>query len=154
MKQPTMPFAWMSRYFDQAVLAGLLALAAFFRFSQLTSLPPGLYTSEAHIGLQALDLLHHGILPGLNSYNAYAPLWVWLQTVGVALLGHTDLALRVWPALLGVAAVGATWLWARKWFGGRISWLSALFLAVTPWSVTLSRSAMPIELIVLLVPLT
>ncbi|HSX01274.1 MAG TPA: glycosyltransferase family 39 protein, partial [Candidatus Saccharimonas sp.] len=154
MKQSTPPFAWLGRYFEWVVLAGLLGLAAFFRFIDLTSLPPGLYTGEARIGLQALDLLHHGTLPGLDSYNQYAPLWVWLQALAVAVFGHNDWSLRVWPAVLGVLATGATWLWAKQWFTGRIAWIAALLVAVTPWSVTLSRSAMPTELIILLVPLT
>jgi 4-amino-4-deoxy-L-arabinose transferase-like glycosyltransferase len=68
--------------------------------------------------------------------------------------GHTALALRLWPALIGVGAVVVTWLWARTWFDQRVALVAAFVVAVTPWSVTLSRNALPVALIGLLVPLT
>src|SRR6185437_13695530 len=102
------------------------------------ALPPGLTSSTARIGLQALNLVDHGSFPGLNSANNYAPLFVWLQALSIKLFGATEIALRLWPATLGTLAILTAWLWARAWFGTRIAWLTAFLLAVTPWAVTMS----------------
>jgi len=148
------PFTWFGRYTAWLSGGSLLVVAAMFRLWRLDTLPPGLYTGEAKIGSEALRLALHGQLPALTSSNDYSALWVWLQALSVKLLGHTPLALRLWPAILGIAAVMVTWLWAKTWFGARIGWLAAFLMAVTPWTVTLSRNAESTALIMLLVPLT
>lgn len=148
------PFAWLGKHTSLVSLLVLLGLAAFFRFYELPTLPPGLDDKAATIGLQALNLVDHGQLPSLNATNGFAPLWTILQASAIKLLGHTELALRIWPALLGLLAVLTTWLWVRSWFGVRVGWLSAFLVAVTPWSVTLSRNASEAALFPLLVTLT
>jgi 4-amino-4-deoxy-L-arabinose transferase-like glycosyltransferase len=148
------PFAWLGQYAAVVSVVTVTAIAAFFRFYQITSLPPGLYDSSARTGLQALNLLEHGTLPGLDAANGYAPLWVWFQAVSIKLLGHTELALRLWPALLGTLAVVTTWLWLRSWFSLRIAWLGSFLVAVTPWAITLSRNGFEAAAYPLLVTLT
>src|SRR3954451_23722062 len=101
----TPPFAWLGKYSASLSLLMTLAIAAFFRFFQIGSLPPGLDTRSAQFGLQALDLLHRGWWPGFTPADGYAPLWVWIQAAKVAALGHTRLALLIAPAALGVLAV-------------------------------------------------
>lgn len=151
------PFTWLGRHTEWISLCILLAAAIFFRFWQLIPighhavLPPGLYTGEALIGLSAANLVSHGWLPGMTAANGYAPLWVVLQALPVWILGHTVTALRIWPAVLGVFAVVTTWLWASDWFGRRIGWLTAFILAITPWSVTISRNGISTALIPLLI---
>lgn len=148
------PFAWLGKHTAIIGLLGAVGLAAFFRFFQLPSLPPGLHSSSAGVGLQALNLLNHGTLPGLDAANNFAPFWVLLQAITIKLLGNSELALRLWPALIGTLAVLATWLWARSWFGLRIAWLASLLLAVTPWAVTLSRNGVEAAIFPLLTTLT
>ena len=133
---------------------GVALLAGLFRLYQLTALPPGLSGGEAAIGMSALNLLHHGTIPAFNAATAYAPLWVALQAVFVALFGHTELALRLLPTLVGLLAVGAVWLWAKDWFDARVAWIAAVLMAVTPWAVVLSRSAGPAVMATLLVPVS
>jgi 4-amino-4-deoxy-L-arabinose transferase-like glycosyltransferase len=148
------PFHWLESYVTWVGGVALLGVAAFFRFYQLGSLPPGLYTGEAKVGLAAAGLAYHGWLPGFSGDASFSPLWIWLQAGAVKLFGHTAFALRLWPALLGVAAVFVVWRWAKDWFGTQVSWIAALLVAVTPWAVTLSRNAVPASLAILLVPLT
>lgn len=148
------PFAWIGRITPPIAVAIVVVAAAFLRFWQLNSLPPGLYETGAQIGLEALRLLEHGTLPGLTAANGYAPLWVWLQAGPIALLGHTELALRLLPALFGTLAVYTTWLWTRLWFGPRVGWLAAFLLAVSPWAITLSRNGIEAGAYPLLVTLT
>jgi len=148
------PFAWLGRFWTPVGLGLVTVVAGFYRFFQLSSLPPGLDEASAQIGAQSLSLSTSGWLPALNSANGYAPLWVWMQAASIQVFGHTSLALRVWPALLGTLAVVVAWLWLRDWFGLRIAWVGAFTMAVSPWAVTVSRSGVGAALLTLLVPLT
>jgi 4-amino-4-deoxy-L-arabinose transferase-like glycosyltransferase len=148
------PFVWLGKYAALGSVLSSLAISAIFRFLHLGSLPPGLDTASAAIGLQASGLADHGVLPGLNAINGYAPLFVWLQALSIKVLGHTELALRLWPAALGTLAILLTWAWARAWFGLRTAWLTSLLLAITPWAVTQSRSGVEAAMFPLLASLT
>ena len=151
-KPSTRPFAWLGRYWLPVAFSVLMLTAAFFRFHQLGSLPPGLDEASARAGLDALNLKN--MLPALDASNGYAPLWVWLQAISIQLFGHTALALRNWPAVLGTLAVAVTWFWLRDWFNRPIAWIGAFILAVSPWAVTISRSGLESSLFLILVPLT
>jgi 4-amino-4-deoxy-L-arabinose transferase-like glycosyltransferase len=140
VRRITPPFAWLGHHTALVSLVATTMVGAFFRFYMLNSLPPGVDQTSAVIGLQALNVLKHGTLPGLNIANDYAPLWVWLQASAIDLMGHTPFALRLWPAILGTLAIITTWLWMRSWFSLRMAWLTAFLLAITPWAVTISRN--------------
>jgi 4-amino-4-deoxy-L-arabinose transferase-like glycosyltransferase len=131
----------------------VLLLASFFRLWHLTSLPPGLAPGEAQIGLAAYYLLHHGVWPNLSLATGGSPVLVLLEAINLWLFGHSLWILRLVPALLGIAAVGATFIWGRSWFGRRTGLLAAFLLAITPWSVTLSRNVEPAALAPLLLAL-
>jgi Dolichyl-phosphate-mannose-protein mannosyltransferase len=148
------PFAWAKDYAAPIGLWSSVLIAAIFRFSALSSLPPGIDNASARIGLQALNLLNHHWLPGLTSANGYAPIFVWIQALFIGLLGHTATALRVGPALLGTLAVVTTWYWVKNWFGLRAAWISSFLLAITPWAVTISRNGTAASLLPLIVSLT
>jgi len=133
-----------SRLLTGITLTAILLLAAFLRFWQLGTLPPGLYHDEAYNGLDALSLLHGKTFPqfyeGWELYAADAharrpadetrfplffegnygrePLHVYLMALSVALLGATPFALRAVPAVAGILAVLTTFLAARTLFGG------------------------------------
>lgn len=134
-------------------LLGVVALAALFRCWQLTSLPPGLASGEASLGLAAYNLVHHGLWPNFSTPSGGSPLLVWLEAVMVRLFGITPWILRLVPALLGVIATYVVYRWADGWFGRRTALITALLLAVTPWSVTLSRNVEPAALAPLLLSL-
>jgi 4-amino-4-deoxy-L-arabinose transferase-like glycosyltransferase len=129
--QPRFRFRW--RY---AALAFILLLAAFLRFWQLDSLPPGLYHDEAYNGLDALSLLNGETFPifyeGWELYAADAhkdrpveesqrpiffegnfgrePLHIYLMALSISVFGPTPFAIRFVPAAAGVAAVFMTYL--------------------------------------------
>ena len=110
--------------FTWIVFAAILLLAAFLRFWQLDTLPPGLYHDEAYNGLDALSLLDGKTFPqfyeGWELYAADAhaqrtaeetryplffegnygrePLHVYLMALSVSLFGATPFALRAVPA--------------------------------------------------------
>lgn len=150
----TPPFAWLGRHTVPVGIIVTTAIGAFFRFYELSSLPPGLDNGSATIGLQALNVLHHGTFPGLNAANDYSPMWVWMQTLAIKMFGATALALRIWPAVLGTLAVLVTWFWISSWFNHRLAWLTSFFVAITPWAVTVSRNGTQAAVWPFLVPLT
>jgi len=150
----TPPFAWAGRHLTRIGLFVLCVIAAFMRFFQLTSLPPGLSTTAALIGIQAKALVYHHTFPALAASNYFSPLWIVVQSAAVALFGHTQLALLVMSAVMGLLAVMTTWLWARSWFGVTIAWLAAFLMAITPWAVSLSRTATAYSIYPLLITLT
>jgi hypothetical protein len=65
----------------------------------------------------------------------------YLIVVSEALLGPTDFAVRLPAALAGIALVGAVFLLGRDSFDARMGLLAALFLAISPWHVQVSRLA-------------
>jgi 4-amino-4-deoxy-L-arabinose transferase-like glycosyltransferase len=69
-----------------------------------------------------------------------------LEAISIWLFGLTPWVLRIVPALIGVGAVVTTYLWAKAWFGERPAVLTAFLLAITPWSVTISRNVEPAAL--------
>jgi 4-amino-4-deoxy-L-arabinose transferase-like glycosyltransferase len=150
----TPPFAWLGRFWAPVGLTLITLVAAFFRFYQLSTLPPGLDETAARIGTQAIALTWAHPFPQLNAANGYSPLWVWLQAVSIHAVGRTTVALLLISALLGTLSIIVTWFWLRDWFDTRIAWLGATTLAVSPWATTLSRSGLESVLPLFLYPLT
>ena len=133
----------------QALIIVML-LAVLFRFVALMTLPPGLSSGEARIGLAAFNLLHHGVWPNFGLASGGSPLLVWLEVLAIQLFGTAPWILRLVPAAIGIGATWWLYLWAEQWFGKRTAVMAALLLAVTPWSVTLSRNVEPAALAPLL----
>ncbi|MEM7334635.1 MAG: hypothetical protein AAF490_21345 [Chloroflexota bacterium] len=120
---------------SRLILVVAVLLAAFFRFWQLNTLPPGLYHDEAYNGLDALSLTEGATFPifyegwELYSQDAHAeraptetrfpvffegnygrePLHVYLMALSISLFGVTPFAVRAVPAISGVIAVITTY---------------------------------------------
>lgn len=163
-------------------LAGILLLAAFARFWQLDSLPPGLYHDEAYNGLDALSLIEGETFPlfyegwELYAQDAHAdrpaaqtraplffegnygrePLHVYLMALSIQLFGPTPFALRFVPAAAGVLAVLTTFMAAAALFEGEhaVPLLAAFILAVLYPALTFSRFGLRVMLFVPLETLT
>lgn len=126
----------------------IIILALALRLYNITSLP-ALNADEAAIGYNAYSLLQTGKDEHGNpwpihfqSFNDYKPgLYFYLVIPFVAILGLSELAVRLPGALLGVGTVVLVWLLARmlypqkKWFPE----VAALFLAISPWHLHFSR---------------
>ena len=145
-----------NRFLTWMILAAILLLAAFLRFWQLDTLPPGLYHDEAYNGLDALSLLDGKMFPqfyeGWELYAADAhaqrgvdetrfplffegnygrePLHVYLMALSVSLFGATPFALRAVPAAAGVLAVLTTFLAAWALFSETLEQESATRVAL------------------------
>ncbi|HLF70755.1 MAG TPA: glycosyltransferase family 39 protein [Dehalococcoidia bacterium] len=133
------------------VLAALLAFAFVVRVVDLTSNPRGFFTDEASFGLNADLILHtardeHGaFMPFLfKSFGEYKlPAFVYAEVPFMAVLGRTELAVRLTAAVIGSLTVVTTYLCARELFRREAAALaSAAFLAIEPWHVHYSRTGL------------
>jgi hypothetical protein len=141
------------------VLAAVLLLAAILRLWRLHVLPPGLLFDEAVNGVDARMVLAGAGLPlYFSANNGREPLFIYLQTLSVALLGVKPYALRVASAFCGILTIPAVYFCARTILrpsvpsrsadGSRHNleiWaalLAAAIVAVSFWHLSLSRLAL------------
>ncbi len=148
-------FDFVKRHFYLLALIAILVLAVCYRFWQLNHLPPGLHPDEAANGLDVFRILEkHDFRPLYNTNGPREALFFYLQAISVAIFGNTILALRLVPAFIGSLGVFTTYLWANSWFGKRVALFAAFFMAVLPWSVTLSRDGFRASMVPLFLTLT
>ena len=130
------------------LLVAIAAVAFALRVSQLVELPAGFFCDEAGNGYNAYSLLH----TGRDETGARWPLYVWSFGVSyknpifiysamlpMALLGPTELAVRLTAALYGFGTVLAMFFLGRALMGPVVGLLAALLLAVCPWHLHFSR---------------
>ena len=93
-------------------LIGLVSLVA--RCYRLGTVPTGLNRDAAANGLYALNLLRQSIWPFYVRHMGVAePLMVYLQSVSIALLGPSIVALRVVSAVAGTLTAGGVYVLGR-----------------------------------------
>jgi 4-amino-4-deoxy-L-arabinose transferase-like glycosyltransferase len=125
-------------------LIGVVALALYFRFYHLGSLPPGLSNGESVTATTALNIIHKTISSSqLLDAGISQAVYGFIVAISVKLLGATSFALRLPSALLGLATVIMTFFWIKAWFGEKVALIAAFLVAITPWTVGLSRIAVP-----------
>ncbi len=127
--------AWTPR----AIVLLLLLVGAALRLGSLGDAPPGLYHDEAQHGLDALDVLRGDVRLYFPANNGREPLFIYLVTAGVALLGRSPLAVRLPSFFAGILTLAATYDLARILWGRRTGRWALAVLAVTLWHVHLSR---------------
>ena len=137
-------------------LMGVMLVAAWLRLWKLDVLPPGLWYDEAVNGVDARMVLSGKGFPlYFAANNGREPLFIYLQTLAVAILGTSPYALRLVSALIGILTVPAVYFCAMAFLNsttqgeseqdtalGQRRWL-ALFaatgLTVSYWHLSLSR---------------
>jgi 4-amino-4-deoxy-L-arabinose transferase-like glycosyltransferase len=137
----------------------ILLIAASLRFPWLDRFPPALYSDEVSQGYNAYSILttardeYGNFLPiSFRSFGDWKPpVPTYLMVPFIALFGLTPLAVRFPSALLGTLTVGITYLLVRRLckqlksdpdFSIRLGLISAFLLAISPWHISQSRSAM------------
>jgi len=142
-----------------AVVVGLAAVVLVglaLRVVDLAGLPAGFFCDEAGNAYNAYSLLR----TGRDETGTLWPLYVWSFGVSyknpvfiysamlpMAVLGPTELAVRLTAALYGTGAVAAMFFLGRALMGPAVGLIAALLLAVCPWHLHFSR--MGYELIAL-----
>lgn len=135
---------------NKLILIFVLILAAALRFYKLGINPPGLDWDETAHGYNAYSILKTGrdeygykFPLYFRSFDDYKPpLYTYLVVPSVAIFGLNDFAVRFPSAFLGVGSVLFTYLFTYELLKKReIAYLSALFLAISPWHIQFSRVA-------------
>ena len=141
----------MKPFFKKKIwLILIVVLAAALRLYQLNSNPPALSWDEAAIGWNAKSMFHtrrdeYGTrLPLVfKSFGDYkAPLYIYATAPIVGIFGLNEINIRLLSVLAGIASVVVLYLLTEKLTKNKTTALtSATLLAITPWSVMLSRGA-------------
>jgi hypothetical protein len=165
------------------LIGGIVLLAFLLRVPFLDLYPIGFTPDEASFGYDAYSILHtgkdqwgHSFPFVLESFGDFkAPLYTYLDIPFVAILGLTKTAVRLPNALLGVGAVWVVYLLVTELSLRRerkqsllitdkktqipgqvrhdVGIIAALFLAISPWHIQLSRGAFEANMISFFVPL-
>ena len=124
-------------------VGGLLLVALLLRLLYLDRLPYGLWYDEAEHGLQALRILaddrFRPIFEGAINGPAH---YLYLVVAAFEWFGVSAQSIRLGSVLFGTLATAAGYLVSAELFGRRIAFFTATFLAVSSWSLTLSRFGM------------
>ena len=137
------------------ILAFIVLLALVLRFWQLDSNPPSLTWDEAAWGYNAYSLGIDGrdefgkFLPieYLESFGDFKPpLYAYLSVVPVWIFGLNEFSTRFISAFFGVLTVLVSYFLVKRIFPESdhkesYALLTALFLAISPWHIMLSRAA-------------
>ncbi|MFT5087942.1 MAG: 4-amino-4-deoxy-L-arabinose transferase-like glycosyltransferase [Candidatus Latescibacterota bacterium] len=138
-----------SRKIEQWALAAVLILAAVLRIFRLGQLPNGFSPDEASYGYNGYSLLH----TGRDRFGEWLPLfadnfgdliaasYMWLTVPSIALFGLDEFAVRLPAALVGIATVWVAYKLGTAFYDAWAGLLTALFLAISPWHIQVSRYA-------------
>jgi hypothetical protein len=134
------------------IIIGILVLAAFLRLYNLSHVPPSPSLDEVSIGYNAYSILKTGadeygtkfpIL--LRAYDDFRPaLYVYLVIPFVWLLGLTVAAVRLPSVVLSLVTIWVTYkigqLVGKKYLSfPLLGEIAAMFLAISPWHIYISR---------------
>ena len=128
-------------WLESAGLAGVLLVAAFFRFYRLSELPPGLDLDEARNGVEALKVLAGSHPMFFTAFDPREPAFIYSLSLAIRGLGHTVLAMRVTSAVWAMLGVALTYPVARQWFGRGVALLATGGMAGSLWALGMSRWA-------------
>jgi 4-amino-4-deoxy-L-arabinose transferase-like glycosyltransferase len=144
----------------------VLALSLLLRLVSVGRIPVGFTPDEASFGYDAFSVLSSGEDQWGNSFplifksfgDYKSPLLGYLQIPFIAVLGLNKLSVRLPNALLGSFSVLAVYLLVSELFRKRIdkSWIlgltASILVAVSSWSVMLSRGAFEANLTTFFLP--
>lgn len=139
-------------------LALILLLGACLRLINLGGNPPALYWDEASLGYNAFSIMtkgmdEHGVAWPVTHFLAYGdakpPGYIYATAVAMAIFGVKEFAIRLPSALAGCMAIWLTYFLASELFNQKIwykkrrviSLAAALFMAISPWHIHMSRAA-------------
>ena len=124
------------------LMLGVMIIAAFFRFWQITETPPGLYPDEAMNGTNAQEAIRTG------DYKIFYPenngregMFMNIQSLSLRAFGNEPWALRIVSAIFGLLTVLGIYFLTRELFQNSetTALLSAFFLATSYWHINFSR---------------
>lgn len=121
------------------LVLALLLVGVGLRMPGIGVVPPGLYHDEAQNGLDALDVLAGNPQIYFAANNGREPMFIYLVSASVAMLGRTPLAIRLPSLYAGILTLAATYDLARVLWRRRVGLWALAALSATFWHVHLSR---------------
>lgn len=127
----------------------IILLASILRFWNFTGNPPGLYWDEVSNGYNAYSILktardeYGKFLPTtFRAYDDYRPAFaVYPLVPSIAIFGLNEASVRLPSVIFGILSVLLTYLIVVKLSNNqKLSLLSALLLAISPWHIHLTRA--------------
>lgn len=132
-------------------MLGVVLLGTIFRLYQLGIVPPALYWDEASLGYNAYTIAstlrdEHGVFLPVSNFAAFGdykpPAYIYMTALVVKTFGLSEFSVRLTSALAGIFLVLVTFFLARELgFSRRIAILSSFLVAISPWSLQMSRAA-------------
>lgn len=127
----------------------IIILASALRLFFLSSVPPSLNWDEVSMGYTAYSVAKTGMdewgerLPiFFRSYGEWkSAVYIYLLVPMVNFFGLNAWTVRLPSAIAGILAVYLTYLIGRHLYGRQVGLYAALFLAISPWHLVLSRPA-------------
>lgn len=131
-------------------LLTVLAVGAWFRIYQLSTVPYGLFCDEANIGYSAYSLITTGKDEHGDSWPIFfrgfgewrLPLSIYLQFPSITAFGLSVFSVRLTAAVLGVVSILLFFLIGRNWADSTLGLVCALSFSLSPWAIHLSRNSM------------
>lgn len=138
------------------ILSGLI-----LRFVGIFHTPPSLYWDEISIGYNSYTISEtlkdeHGRFLPIEAFTAYgdykAPLYIYLTAPIVKIFGLNYLSVRAISIISGTLLILVVFLLSKELFPKNkpIHIISSIFIAISPWSMQISRAAFEANLGVLL----
>lgn len=141
--------------FTKASLLLLLLFSFLLRIYQIADFPPSLNWDEVSLGYNAYSVLKTGRdewqSPIPNIFRAYGdyklPGYIYAAIPFIAALGPSPVSVRLPSAIAGTGLVLLTFILSYRFFSHKyLSLLAALLVAISPWSLFLSRVAVEANL--------
>ncbi|MEX1255955.1 MAG: tetratricopeptide repeat protein [Dehalococcoidia bacterium] len=129
----------------------IVVLASVVRLYNLVENPPGFFADEASFGYNAYTILHSAKdefgsrLPlFFKAFGEYKlPVYIYSQVPFIAVLGLSELPVRLTSAVYGILTVAAVYFLMRVFFQREgFALAAAATLAVSPWHIFYSRTGL------------
>ena len=125
----------------------LILIGVAVRLWQLGAVPCGLNQDEAYAGYEAYSMLTYGVDSWGYTNPCYFISWgsgmnvleSYLAMPFVALLGLTELAIRLPQAILACVSLPVVYLLLTRLFSRRVGLIGLFLTAICPWHIMLSR---------------
>jgi 4-amino-4-deoxy-L-arabinose transferase-like glycosyltransferase len=142
---------WISRYWAEIILLGIVSLAGFFNLWNLWN--QGF--SSMYYAAAVRSMLSNPGIAFFNSFDAVGfvtvdkpPIGIWIQAASAAVFGFSNLSVTLPQALAGIGSVVLIYFIVRRPFGKPAGLIAAFVLATTPVFVGTSRDGtMDLQLI-------
>jgi len=152
---------------SKITLGIILFLAFLIRVLGLGSVPGGFSPDEASQGYSAYSLLQTGKdewgtsypVTSFKSFLDYkAPLQTYLMVPSIAIFGLSEFSVRLPSAIIGTLAIIAIYFLTKELFKNtapttsHLALIASLMLAISPWHIQFSRTALEVNLLSFLFP--